>query len=54
MEGPEDEMRRLRDTNGALRVFDTKNRPLLLFRDEFALRWAGREAREVVFRDLAV
>ena len=54
IDGPEDELRRLRDANGSLRVFDTKNRPLLLFRDEFALRWATREAKNTTLHEVAV
>lgn len=53
MERPEDELR-LRDANGSLREFEMKHRPPPLFRDEFALRRATREAKNSTLHEVAV
>jgi len=54
IEGPEDEVRRRRAGHGVMKVFDAKQRPLFLFADEFALRYAEREAKDVKLHAVAV
>ena len=54
VEGPEEELRRLRNAYGLMRVFDVKQRPLLLFTDELALRHATRESKGIIMHDIAV
>ena len=38
---------------GRLRLFDTKGRPLLLFENEWALRWALENERKLTFHEVA-
>jgi len=54
VDGPEEELRRLRNAYGLMRVFDAKQRPLLLFTDELALRHATRESKGITMYDVAV
>jgi peptide chain release factor 3 len=54
VEGPAEELHRLRGAYGLRQVFDAKERPLLLFTDEFALRHAMREAKGIEFHEVAV
>jgi peptide chain release factor 3 len=54
IDGPEDEILRLRGALGLMRVYDTRQRPLLLFTDEFALRQATRDAVGITMHELAI
>jgi peptide chain release factor 3 len=38
---------------GRLRLYDTKGHPLLLFENEWALRWAQENERKLEFHDVA-
>lgn len=54
IDGPDDEIQRLRAAYDLMQVFDVRRRPLLLFTDEFSLRHATRDAKNVTLHDVAV
>ena len=51
--GTADAIEQAASARGRLRLFDTKGRPLLLFENEWALRWALENERKLTFHDVA-
>ncbi len=51
--GTVDAIEQAASARGRLRLFDTKGRPLLLFENEWALRWALENERKLTFHDVA-
>jgi peptide chain release factor 3 len=51
--GPEKEIRRAAGERGRMLLFDAQGRPLLLFEDSWALRWALEREKEIVFHESA-
>jgi peptide chain release factor 3 len=50
--GNEDAIERLASEKGALRLFDVKGRPLMLFENEWSLKWIMKRAEGVQFHDV--
>jgi peptide chain release factor 3 len=51
--GPEEEIRRLGESQDLSLLYDYKNRPVLLFRDEWRLRWAVDRHTALTFHEAA-
>jgi peptide chain release factor 3 len=54
VEGPAEEIQRLRSAHGLMRVFDARERPLLLFSDDFALRHVTSAAKGITMHEVAI
>ncbi len=51
--GTPEAIERAASAKGRLRLYDTKGQPLLLFENEWALRWAMENERTLAFHDVA-
>ena len=51
--GPAAAIERAGTARGRLRLYDTKGAPLLLFENEWSLRWALENEKELTFHDVA-
>jgi peptide chain release factor 3 len=51
--GPQAAIDRAGNARGRLRLYDTKGAPLLLFENEWSLRWALENEKELTFHDVA-
>ena len=51
--GPKAAIERASQASGRLRLFDTGGRPVLLFENEWSLRWALENEKELTFHDVA-
>jgi len=51
--GTDDAIEQAANARGRLRLYDTKGHPLLLFENEWALRWAQENERQLTFHDVA-
>ena len=51
--GPEESIQRLGESQDLSLLYDSKNRPVLLFRDEWRLRWALERHTELTFHEAA-
>jgi peptide chain release factor 3 len=51
--GPEPDIERLSSERGCLRLYDAKGHVLLLFDNEWSLKWAMKRGENVVFHELA-
>jgi peptide chain release factor 3 len=51
--GPEAEIERVAGSPGRMRLYDTKGHPMILFQDEWNLRWALQHESGLVFHEVA-
>jgi len=51
--GPEREIDRVASGRGRMRIYDSKGKPLILFDDEWNLRWALQNETSLTFHDVA-
>jgi peptide chain release factor 3 len=51
--GPEQEVERVTNERGRMRLYDAKGNPLVLFENEWNLRWALQHEEKVVFHEVA-
>jgi peptide chain release factor 3 len=51
--GPEREVERVTNERGRMRLYDAKGNPLVLFADEWNLRWALQHEEKVAFHEVA-
>jgi peptide chain release factor 3 len=51
--GPEKEIERIASARGRMRLYDAKGNPLILFEDEWNLRWALQNETKVAFHEVA-
>jgi peptide chain release factor 3 len=51
--GPEREIERVASGRGRMRIYDAKGKPLILFDDEWNLRWALQNETALTFYDVA-
>ena len=51
--GPESDIDRVATGRGRMRLFDAKGNPMILFEDEWNLRWALQNETKVEWHDVA-
>ena len=51
--GPAQEVERVLNGSGRMRLYDAKGNPLVLFENDWSLRWALQHETKVVFHDVA-